>query len=113
MNQLNLIYGWRAPKLFKGPKGVSLSKTTKEEESWGTLPKSHHFEGRKACWNFGMGLGQTHKWKFKMMLTYTIKKRKRLVQVEWKWCDGLNWGNLKHKLHTACNLWQEAPLPSI
>jgi hypothetical protein len=35
------------------------------------------------------------------------------VQVEWKWCDRLNRDNVKHKFYTACNLWEEALLPSL
>ncbi len=61
----------------------------------------------------GMGLEQTHKRKFKMGLTCTTKRKGRLVQIEWKWCDGLNRDNLKHKFYTAGNLWKEAPLPSL
>jgi hypothetical protein len=33
----------------------------------------------------------------------TTKKKKRLVQVEWKWCGGLSRNNFKHKLYTTCN----------
>jgi hypothetical protein len=44
-----------------------------------------------------MKLGRTHKRKFKMRSTYTTKKRGRLMQVEWKWCNGFNRDNLKHK----------------
>jgi hypothetical protein len=60
-----------------------------------------------------MGLGQTHKHEFKMRSTCITKKRGQLMQVEWKWCDGLNKDNLKNKLYTTCNLWEEAPLPSL
>ncbi len=60
-----------------------------------------------------MGLGQTYKQEFKMKSTYTTKKRRRLVQVEWKWCDKLSRDNFKHKLYMAHNLWEEAPLPSL
>jgi hypothetical protein len=51
-----------------------------------------------------MEIEQTHKWKFKMKSTCTTKKRKQLVQIEWKWCGGFNKDNLKHKLYTARNL---------
>jgi len=47
-----------------------------------------------------MGLGRTHKRKVKMVSTCTTNKRRRLVQVKWKWCGKLNRDNLKHKLHT-------------
>ncbi len=33
--------------------------------------------------------------------TYTTKERGWLVQVECKWCDGLNRDNLRHKLYTS------------
>ncbi len=36
-----------------------------------------------------------------------------VVQVECKWCNGLNRDNLKHKLYTTHNPWEEAPLPSL
>jgi hypothetical protein len=35
------------------------------------------------------------------------------MQVKWKWCDKLSMDNLKHKLYTTCNLWKEAPIPSL
>jgi hypothetical protein len=35
------------------------------------------------------------------------------MHVEWKWCDGLSKDNLKHKLYTARNFWEEALLPSL
>jgi hypothetical protein len=60
-----------------------------------------------------MGLGQTHKREFKMMSTCTTKQIRRLMQVKWKWCGRLNRDNLKHKLHTAHNLWEETPFPSL
>jgi hypothetical protein len=44
-----------------------------------------------------MGLGWTHKWEFKMKSTCTTKKIGWLVQVEWKWCSGLDKDNFKHK----------------
>jgi hypothetical protein len=77
------------------------------------LLNSQHFGGRRACWSSGMGLGRTHKQEFKMISTYTTKKKGQLVQVEWKLCDRLTKDNLKHKFHTACNLWDEASLPSL
>jgi hypothetical protein len=47
-----------------------------------------------------------------MKSTCVIKERKRLVQVECKWCDKFSRENFKHKLYMTCNLWEEAPLPS-
>jgi len=35
------------------------------------------------------------------------------MQVEWKWRDEFSKENFKHKLYTAYNLWEEAPLPSL
>ncbi len=43
-----------------------------------------------------MGLRQTHKQEFKMKSTYTTKDKRRLMQIEWKWCDELSKDNLKH-----------------
>jgi len=48
-----------------------------------------------------------------MKSTYTIKKKRWLVQIKWKWCDGFNKDNLKHKLYTTRTLGEEAPLPSL
>jgi hypothetical protein len=45
--------------------------------------------------------------------TCITKKRGRLMQVEWMWCSELSRNNLKHKLYLACNLWEEAPHPSL
>jgi hypothetical protein len=41
------------------------------------------------------------------------QKRGRLIQVEWKWSNGLSRDNLKHKFYTTRNLWEEAPLPFL
>jgi hypothetical protein len=60
-----------------------------------------------------MGLRRTHKQEFKMKSTSSTKKRRRLVQVEHKWCDGFNRDNLKHKFNMVHNLWEEAPLSSL
>jgi hypothetical protein len=60
-----------------------------------------------------MRLGQTRKREFKMKSTCTTKKRGRLVQVKWKWCNGLNRDNLKHKLYMTRKFWEEAPLSSL
>jgi hypothetical protein len=98
------------PNSSKDPK-VGPRMKTKKEESWGMFPNSQHFRGRKVCWSSEMGLGQTHKRKFNMRSTCTTKKRGQLVQVEWKWCDGLSKDNLKHKLYTTYNLCEETPLP--
>jgi hypothetical protein len=95
---------WHAPKLLKRPKGGSKSKTTKVEKSWGMLFNLQHFEGRKACLNFKLKLGWTHKWEFKMRSTCIIKKIGSLMQLEWKWFDGLSKDNLSHKPYMACNL---------
>jgi hypothetical protein len=35
------------------------------------------------------------------------------VQMKWKWCGGFSRDNLNHKFYTTCNLWEEAPLPSL
>jgi hypothetical protein len=48
-----------------------------------------------------------------MRSTYITKKKRRLVQVEWKCDNGLSKDNFKHKLYLAHNLWEEAPLPSL
>jgi len=42
-----------------------------------------------------------HKREFKMRSTYITKKRRRLMQVEWKWCNRLSWDNFRHKLYMA------------
>jgi len=82
-----------------------------KEKSWNMFFNLQHFKGRKAYWNSRMGLGQIHKWKFKMRLTCKTKKKRQLMQVEWKLCKKLNKNNLKHKLYTAHNLWKETSLP--
>jgi len=48
-----------------------------------------------------------------MKSTYTTKDKRRLMQIEWKWCDEFSKDNLKHKLYMPHNLWEEAPLPSL
>jgi hypothetical protein len=53
-----------------------------------------------------MGLRQTHKQKFKMKSIYKTKKRRRLMQVEHKWCGKLSRDNLKHKLYTTRKLFK-------
>jgi hypothetical protein len=46
-----------------------------------------------------------------MKLIYIIKQKRQLVQIERKWCNKLNRDNLKLKLYTVHNLWEETPLP--
>jgi hypothetical protein len=60
-----------------------------------------------------MGIRRIHKREFKMKSTYTTKKRKRLVQIEWKCCDGFSKDNLKHKLYMAHKQRNIIPLPII
>jgi hypothetical protein len=36
-----------------------------------------------------------------------------LMQVEWKWCSEFSKENFEHKLYMTCNLWEEAPFPSL
>jgi hypothetical protein len=43
----------------------------------------------------------------------TTKTRGWLMQVEWKWCSEFSRENFKHKLYMTCNLWEEAPFPSL
>ncbi len=88
-----------------------LEQNNKKQKSWGKFINSQHFKGRRVCWSYGMGLRQTHKWGFKMRSTRTTKKRKQLVQVEWKWWGEFSMDNLKHKLYMARTLWEKAPLP--
>jgi hypothetical protein len=78
----------------------------------GTILNSQHFKGRKVHYSFGMGFEPTHKQEFKKS-TYKTKEKGQLGQVKWKWCNGLNRDNLKHKLYTARNLLEEAPHPSL
>jgi hypothetical protein len=35
------------------------------------------------------------------------------MQVEWKWYNEFSKDNREHKLYTACNFWEGAPLPSL
>jgi hypothetical protein len=101
------------PKFLKEPKCGSQSEIMGKKRSQCMFFRLQHFKGRKACWNSGLRLKQTHKQKFKMTSTYTTKKKRRLVQVECKWCDEFSKENFKHKLYTTHNLWEEAPLCSL
>ncbi len=86
------------PNSSRDPKVGPRVKTLEEEESWGMLFNLKDFRGRRACWSFEMGLGWTHKREFKMKSTCTTKKKKQLMQVEWKWCDAFN----KYNLNKTC-----------
>jgi hypothetical protein len=40
--------------------------------------------------------------------------KKRVVSAsEWKWWGRFSKDSAKHKIYMACNLWEEAPLPSL
>jgi hypothetical protein len=41
------------------------------------------------------------------------QEKGQLMQIECKWCGGLNKDNFKHKLYMAYNLCEEAPLFSL
>ncbi len=45
------------PKLLDGLNCESKGEDNGRRKSWGALPGSQHFRGRRACWSFGMGLG--------------------------------------------------------
>jgi hypothetical protein len=103
---------WHAPNSFRDPNvGPKLKHWGKKK--LGRPLHLQYFGCRRTCWSFGMGLGWTHKWELKMKSTCTTKKRGWLMQVEWKWCNGLSKDNFKHKFYMVCNLWKEAPLPSL
>jgi hypothetical protein len=46
------------PQAPYGPNCESKGEDNGRRKSWGTFPDSQHFEGRKACWSSGMGLGR-------------------------------------------------------
>jgi len=47
---------WRTPKLLDGLNCESKGEDNEKRKIWGSLPGSQHFEGRKVCLSFGMGL---------------------------------------------------------
>jgi len=46
------------PKLLDGLNYESKGENSERKRSWGVLPDSQHFEGKRACWSFRMGLGR-------------------------------------------------------
>ncbi len=50
---------WRTSKLFDGFNYESKGEDNKRKRSWGALPGSQHFGGKRVCGSFGMGLGRT------------------------------------------------------
>ncbi len=84
-----------------------------KKEKVGACSLIHNISRQEGMIKLQDGTRTNSQQEIKMRSTCTTKKRGRLVQVEWKWCGGLNRDNLKHKLYTACNLWEEAPLPSL
>ncbi len=100
------------PNFSRDPKVGQRTKQWNKKRV-GARSLSQHFRGRRVCQSSRMGLGQIHKQRFKMKSTYIIKKRRWLMQVEWKWCGRFSRDNFKHKLYMADNLWEEARLPSL
>jgi hypothetical protein len=49
------------PKLLDGFNRESKGENNKRRGSWGTLLGSHHFGGKKACWNSKMGTRMSDK----------------------------------------------------
>jgi hypothetical protein len=68
---------------------------------------------RGACWSFRMGIRTNSQAKVQDEINLHNQEKGQLMQIKWKWCDGLNKDNLKHKLYMARNLWEEAPFPSL
>jgi hypothetical protein len=56
--QYTSVIGWHIAKPFDRLKCESEVKIVKEQGMGDTLLGSQHFGGRRACWNFGMGLGR-------------------------------------------------------
>jgi hypothetical protein len=48
----------RTPKLLDGLNCESKCEDNGKRRIWGSLPGSQHFEGRRVCSSFGMGLGR-------------------------------------------------------
>jgi hypothetical protein len=46
------------PKLFDRLNYKSKGEDNEKKRSWNVLPNFQHFEGRRACWSSGMGLGR-------------------------------------------------------
>jgi len=64
------------PHILEKLKCESKSGNIRKRKSWGMLFNLQHFEGKKACWSFGMGTRTNDKW-----VTYSHKLAQTKQQV--------------------------------
>jgi hypothetical protein len=86
-------------------------KTTKR--SWGAFPSLQHFEGRRVCWSFEMGLRRMTSGS--IIHTYMHKLNNKLVSACWNtfsaWTShGQTW---THKTHHGSDLGEATTFPLI
>jgi hypothetical protein len=87
---------------------------TSEEEGVRVHSLAHNIlRVRGVCLSSGIGTRTNTQAKVQDEINLHNKKEGQLVQVEWEWCNKFNKDNLKHKLYTTCNLWEEALIPSL
>jgi hypothetical protein len=89
------------------------SENNRRARSWGMFPGLQHFEGRRACWSFGMGLGrrtnnylitqicinQTQSWLVHSLSTFGVRMSHGQPRI--------------HKTHHSSNLGEATTFPLI
>jgi len=101
------------PKLLDGLSCESKEKNSKRRRSQGALLGSQHFEAKRVCWNFGMGLSKlTSK-----SLTHTDlhKPNNRLVsaKMEHLWCTDKPRQTWTRNTHDNSDLREATTFPLI
>jgi hypothetical protein len=93
---------------------ASLKVNTLGEKGVGVCSLAHNISGvRGTCWSFRMGTKMNSQMRIQDEINLYNQQKRHVMQVEWKWYNGLSRDNLKHKLYTTCNFWEEAPLPFL
>ncbi len=90
-----------------------IAKYWKNKKNWGMLPNLKHFGGMRGVLELQDGIKTNSQTRVQDEINLQNKKKKVVSASEWKWCGEFSKDNFKHKLYMACNLWEEAPLPSL
>jgi hypothetical protein len=89
-----IAYTWCTLKLFDGFNYASKGDNNGRRKNWGVLPGSLHFEGRGACWSFGMGLGWGTSGSIIHMDLHKPNNKLVSAELEQFWCTNEPWANM-------------------
>ncbi len=113
----NLIYLeslWCTPKLLDGFNYESKGDDSRRRQSWGALPGSQHFGGRRAFWCSGMGTRKINK---KINYLHGLTQNQTISWLVRRWNTSDAWTShmqtWTHKTRHSSNLGETTTFPLI